>query len=177
MSWLPVREGAIETTRDGGTVFLGDLRNNALLEVFHGAVELHRAQDAAPAQEVRARAEGKLAVGSVGEVLRDGVDHDGVVRSRRQTGEVRRVPQAQLDPRGESVRRATTWVLKPWSTRASAPARGGDRPALPRQVPGLRAGPGRVHQARNVASGRSSAATRPTRRSDARWLRCCPGAA
>ncbi|MEK2479067.1 phosphopantetheine-binding protein [Streptomyces noursei] len=57
-----VLEGAIDTTCDGGRVFLGDLRNKELNEIFHGAVELYRAPKEASAEDVRARAWDRLAM-------------------------------------------------------------------------------------------------------------------
>lgn len=41
---LKVIEGAIDTVADGGTVFLGDLRDHALLRQFHTSVQLFQAK-------------------------------------------------------------------------------------------------------------------------------------
>ncbi len=41
---LQVIEGALSRTRPGGTLFLGDIRNGALLETLHAAVQLFRAE-------------------------------------------------------------------------------------------------------------------------------------
>src|SRR6185436_498469 len=40
-----VLEGAVKVLKPSGTIFLGDLRNHALLEAFHTSLELHRAPD------------------------------------------------------------------------------------------------------------------------------------
>src|SRR3989441_7908084 len=40
---MRVLEGAVRSTRPGGFVFVGDIRNLALLEAFHVAVELEHA--------------------------------------------------------------------------------------------------------------------------------------
>jgi amino acid adenylation domain-containing protein/non-ribosomal peptide synthase protein (TIGR01720 family) len=42
---LRVLDGAIEALAPGGTVFIGDVRNLALLEAMHASVALHRASD------------------------------------------------------------------------------------------------------------------------------------
>ncbi len=45
-----VLASAIDAIRsEGGSIFLGDLRNFRLLEAFHSSVELHRAEDSTPA--------------------------------------------------------------------------------------------------------------------------------
>jgi acyl carrier protein len=51
-----VVEGAVEAVRDGGAVFLGDVRNLWTLEAFRTAVELGSADGRLPAREVRLRA-------------------------------------------------------------------------------------------------------------------------
>jgi amino acid adenylation domain-containing protein len=51
-----VVEGAVEAVRDGGAVFLGDVRNLWTLEAFRTAVELGSAADRLPARELRLRA-------------------------------------------------------------------------------------------------------------------------
>ena len=51
-----VVEGAVEAVRDGGAVFLGDVRNLWTLEAFRTAVELGSCEGRLPAREVRARA-------------------------------------------------------------------------------------------------------------------------
>ncbi|HET8547434.1 MAG TPA: amino acid adenylation domain-containing protein [Bryobacteraceae bacterium] len=57
---LRVLEGAVETTRDGGYVFVGDIRGLPLLKAFRTAVELHRAPDGMLARELRQRIERRL---------------------------------------------------------------------------------------------------------------------
>jgi SAM-dependent methyltransferase/acyl carrier protein len=51
-----VVEGAVEAVRDGGAVFLGDVRSLWTLEAFRTAVELGSADGRLPAREVRLRA-------------------------------------------------------------------------------------------------------------------------
>jgi len=46
--------------RDGGSVFVGDVRSLPLLEAFHASVALEQAPDALPAAEVRQRARLRL---------------------------------------------------------------------------------------------------------------------
>jgi amino acid adenylation domain-containing protein len=57
---LRVVAGAVEAVRPGGFIFLGDLRNLALLEPFHASVELHRASDATTSQELARRIEDQV---------------------------------------------------------------------------------------------------------------------
>ncbi len=52
---LRVLEGALRVVRPGGAVFIGDVRNLALLNAFAVSVELHHAPPALPAHELRAR--------------------------------------------------------------------------------------------------------------------------
>src|SRR5262249_39180430 len=40
-----VLNNAVEVIKDGGNIFIGDVRNLALLESFHTAVQLHQASD------------------------------------------------------------------------------------------------------------------------------------
>ena len=47
--------GALECLRPGGAVFVGDVRNHALLEAFHTSVELEAAAADLPAAELRRR--------------------------------------------------------------------------------------------------------------------------
>jgi amino acid adenylation domain-containing protein len=48
-----VIEGAVAAVQRGGTVFLGDIRNQALLEAFHASVELYRAAPDTPVAALR----------------------------------------------------------------------------------------------------------------------------
>ncbi len=48
-----VIEGAVRAVKRGGTVFLGDIRNQALLEAFHASVELYRAAPDTPVAILR----------------------------------------------------------------------------------------------------------------------------
>ena len=50
-----VLEGAVRVLRPGGTIFLGDLRNGAMLSAFHSAVQLHQASPETPADRLRQR--------------------------------------------------------------------------------------------------------------------------
>lgn len=65
---LSVIKGAVECLRPGGAMFLGDIRNFALLEAFHTSVELHKAADSTSIIDLRAqvqqqmRQEGELLV-------------------------------------------------------------------------------------------------------------------
>jgi len=56
-----VVEGAARVLREGGTIFLGDVRNLALLSVFHTAVELHQASASMPIADLRAAARRRAA--------------------------------------------------------------------------------------------------------------------
>jgi amino acid adenylation domain-containing protein len=51
-----VLEGAVEALSEGGALFVGDVRSLPLLESFHLSVELDRAPDALPLDELRRRA-------------------------------------------------------------------------------------------------------------------------
>ncbi len=55
-----VLAGALNAVADGGSILLGDVRNLALLEAFHSAVELYRAPDDLPAGQLRRRVEQRL---------------------------------------------------------------------------------------------------------------------
>ncbi|WP_055698438.1 non-ribosomal peptide synthetase [Streptomyces silaceus] len=55
-----VLERAVEAMPDGGHVFLGDLRNLALLEAFHASVAEHRARPGTPADVLRAEAHWRM---------------------------------------------------------------------------------------------------------------------
>ncbi|MGO9451100.1 MAG: condensation domain-containing protein, partial [Candidatus Binataceae bacterium] len=57
---LRVLAGAIAKTRSGGAVFVGDVRNLALLRMFYGSIEFHRARDDLLPREVARRAEQRL---------------------------------------------------------------------------------------------------------------------
>ena len=50
-----VLEGAVESTRGGGVVFLGDVRSRVLQKALHTSVELHRAPSALRPDELRER--------------------------------------------------------------------------------------------------------------------------
>ena len=50
-----VLEGAIQATRPGGAIFLGDLRSLPLLETFHSSVALHQAPDSWSKAQLRQR--------------------------------------------------------------------------------------------------------------------------
>lgn len=52
---LHVLEIAVAATRSGGTILVGDVRNLALMEMFHTWVEATRADPQMPASELRAR--------------------------------------------------------------------------------------------------------------------------
>src|SRR5206468_6572790 len=55
-----VIEGALHALRPGGTLFIGDVRNFALLEMFHTSVQLYRAPDSLPFAELRRRFQEKV---------------------------------------------------------------------------------------------------------------------
>ena len=52
---MTVLDGAIQSVRPGGAVFVGDVRNLSLLEAFHTSVELFKADDAMSRQEFKRR--------------------------------------------------------------------------------------------------------------------------
>ncbi len=56
-----VVEGAVEAVRDGGTVFVGDVRNLKLLAAHHASVQLHRASSGLGGVELRQRFNQQLA--------------------------------------------------------------------------------------------------------------------
>ena len=58
---LEVLKGAAAALAPGGTIFLGDVRNLALLKAFHTSVELHQAPGTLSAAELRAGVQRKLA--------------------------------------------------------------------------------------------------------------------
>ena len=53
--FMTVLEGALERVEDGGTIFLGDLRNLALLDVFHASVVLEQASAEATRADLKER--------------------------------------------------------------------------------------------------------------------------
>jgi acyl-CoA synthetase (AMP-forming)/AMP-acid ligase II/SAM-dependent methyltransferase/acyl carrier protein len=55
-----VIEAAVRALRPGGTFFIGDVRNFALLEMFHTSVQLYRAPDPLPFAELRRRIQEKV---------------------------------------------------------------------------------------------------------------------
>jgi amino acid adenylation domain-containing protein/non-ribosomal peptide synthase protein (TIGR01720 family) len=56
-----VLEGAATMVRPGGAIFVGDVRNHALLEAFHTSVELARASDDVTIDELRHRIRVRMA--------------------------------------------------------------------------------------------------------------------
>lgn len=54
---ISVIEGAVKALRPGGAMFIGDVRNFALLECFHASVQLFQAQDSATGAEIWDRAQ------------------------------------------------------------------------------------------------------------------------
>jgi amino acid adenylation domain-containing protein len=52
---LTVLEGGVRLLAPGGTLFVGDVRNHALLEPFHAAVQLFQADDVLPIERLRQR--------------------------------------------------------------------------------------------------------------------------
>ncbi len=50
---MNVIEGAVESVRPGGAVFIGDVRSLPLLEAFHTSVEVFRADDSLDRRELR----------------------------------------------------------------------------------------------------------------------------
>jgi SAM-dependent methyltransferase/alpha-ketoglutarate-dependent taurine dioxygenase len=52
---LNVLEGAIKVVRPGGSIFIGDVRNLKLLEVFHASVQLHNAPSSLSIRDLRQR--------------------------------------------------------------------------------------------------------------------------
>ena len=61
---LRVLEGVIALVADGGSVFVGDVRNYRLLEAFHASVELRRAPQGLPLDQLRERVRSRLAAES-----------------------------------------------------------------------------------------------------------------
>ncbi|HEX2077187.1 MAG TPA: amino acid adenylation domain-containing protein, partial [Longimicrobium sp.] len=58
---VEVIRGAVDVVRDGGFLFLGDLRSLPLLEAFHASVEVERAPERTPAHQLRARVRQRMA--------------------------------------------------------------------------------------------------------------------
>jgi amino acid adenylation domain-containing protein len=58
---LRVLEGAVRTVAPGGFVFVGDVRNLALLEAYHTSVQLHQAAPSLPLAQLRRRVQERLA--------------------------------------------------------------------------------------------------------------------
>ncbi|HEY4361774.1 MAG TPA: MupA/Atu3671 family FMN-dependent luciferase-like monooxygenase [Bryobacteraceae bacterium] len=56
-----VMETAAKAVRPGGALFVGDVRNHALLEAFHTSVEMERAPESSSAEEVKRRIEQRIA--------------------------------------------------------------------------------------------------------------------
>ena len=52
---IKVLEGAVESVRPGGAVFIGDVRSLSLLEAFHTSVEMFKAEDGLRRDELRQR--------------------------------------------------------------------------------------------------------------------------
>ncbi|NBD32982.1 MAG: amino acid adenylation domain-containing protein, partial [Cyanobacteria bacterium] len=65
---VDVVEKAVRVIRPGGTIFLGDVRNLALLEAFHASIQLYQAPESLPKSQLRQRIqksliqEGQLAI-------------------------------------------------------------------------------------------------------------------
>jgi len=63
-----VLEQVVRAVKPGGAIFLGDIRSQPLLEVFHASVQLHRAPSSLPCNELRQKIltalaeEGELAI-------------------------------------------------------------------------------------------------------------------
>jgi SAM-dependent methyltransferase len=53
---LRVLEQAVERVRDGGRIYIGDVRNRELLEVFHSAVQFAQAEPGSKLEEIARRA-------------------------------------------------------------------------------------------------------------------------
>ncbi|MBA2283896.1 MAG: amino acid adenylation domain-containing protein [Ktedonobacteraceae bacterium] len=58
---LQVIEGALQKIVLGGNIFIGDIRNFQLLEIFHTSIELHRCSDAFPLAQFRPRVRAQMA--------------------------------------------------------------------------------------------------------------------
>ncbi len=58
---LRVLEGAVNVTRPGGSIFIGDVRELRLLEAFHLSVELQRAGASTPVSKLKQQVEKRLA--------------------------------------------------------------------------------------------------------------------
>ncbi len=56
-----VLEGAVRATRDGGVVFVGDVRSLPLLEAYHASVQLYQASEDTEASELARRTRERLA--------------------------------------------------------------------------------------------------------------------
>ncbi len=61
---LRVLEGVVALVADGGSVFVGDVRNYELLQAFHASVELRRAPQGIPPDQLRERLRSRLAAES-----------------------------------------------------------------------------------------------------------------
>lgn len=59
---LKVLEGAVKVLRPGGFIFLGDVRNHTLLDVFHTSVQLHQAKPSLTTAELAERIRRRLAL-------------------------------------------------------------------------------------------------------------------
>jgi len=57
---LRVLEGAVSVVKEGGCVFLGDVRSLALLEVFRTAVELYKAAETLPSEQLKQRIQSQI---------------------------------------------------------------------------------------------------------------------
>ncbi len=66
---MQVLEGAVESVRPGGAVFVGDVRSLPLLEAFHTSVEMFRAEDDLSRQELALRVQ--KGIRQEGELLLD----------------------------------------------------------------------------------------------------------
>ena len=57
---LTVLKGALKLVKPGGAIFIGDVRNLALLKVFHSSVELNQAADSLPLVRLRQQIQQRL---------------------------------------------------------------------------------------------------------------------
>ncbi|MGW4213445.1 amino acid adenylation domain-containing protein [Lentzea sp. NPDC004789] len=112
-----VLDQALQRTRDGGLVFVGDVRNLALLEMFHSSVAAARDPMATPDQ-VRARAAAALA--GEDELVLSPVYFSDYAAGHREIGEVEIEPRLQL-ARNELTRFRYNVVL--WRTTARTETR------------------------------------------------------
>jgi natural product biosynthesis luciferase-like monooxygenase protein len=125
-----VLERAVEAVWAGGAVFIGDVRNHALLEAFHAAVELERAPAALHTGELKRRIEQRVAaeselligpeffhafaqrsprIGSVSIQLKRGRRHNEMTRFRYDA--ILRIGERTLVPEFEVQNSRGPWTL------------------------------------------------------------------